>query len=123
MSHRTLVLSRLKKLLPAHRILTDEDECRLYDSDGLTLHRGETPGVLLLENEAEVVHAVRILAAEGIPFVARGAGTGLSGGAIPLDGAWVLDVHRMRQIIEVDPLQRTAVIEPGVINLDLDNAA
>ncbi|MGE4614615.1 MAG: FAD-binding protein, partial [Planctomycetota bacterium] len=113
------LIDQLRAVIPARRVLTDEDECRLYDSDGLTLHRGETPGVLLLENEAEVVHSVRVLAAAGIPFVARGAGTGLSGGAVPMDGAWVFDVHRMRQIIEVDPLQRTAVIEPGVINLDL----
>jgi len=120
---RDPLIDQLRAVIPARRVLTDEDECRLYDSDGLTLHRGETPGVLLLENEAEVVHSVRVLAAAGIPFVARGAGTGLSGGAVPMDGAWVLDVHRMRQIIEVDPLQRTAVIEPGVINLDLDKAA
>ena len=123
MENRRLVLSRLKKLLPAHRVLTDTDECRLYDCDGLTLHRGVTPGVLLLETENEVVEVVKVLADARVPFVARGAGTGLSGGAIPLDKSWVLDVHRMRRIIEIDPLQRTAVIEPGVINLDLDRAA
>lgn len=123
MENRRLVLSRLKKLLPAHRVLTDTDECRLYDCDGLTLHRGVTPGVLLLETENEVVEVVKVLADARVPFVARGAGTGLSGGAIPLDKSWVLDVHRMRRIVEIDPLQRTAVIEPGVINLDLDRAA
>lgn len=117
------VLDQLRRKIPASRILTDEDECRLYDCDGLTLHRGVTPGVLLLENEQEVVSAVTILSAAGCPFVARGAGTGLSGGAVPLDRAWVLDVHRMRNIVDIDPLQRTAVIEPGVINLDLDRAA
>ena len=117
------IIRELRKRLPSRRILTDADECRLYDSDGLTLHRGETPGVLLLESEAEVVHAVKVLAGHQVPFVARGAGTGLSGGAVPMQGAWVLDVHRMRKIIDIDPLQRTAVIEPGVINLDLDRAA
>lgn len=115
--------TRLRRLIPRSRILTDEDECRLYDCDGLTLHRGVTPGVLLLENEKEVVEVVKVLADAGVPFVARGAGTGLSGGAVPLEGAWVLDVHRMRRIIEMNPLDRTAVIEPGVINLDLDKAA
>lgn len=122
MSFEKIVI-QLKQLIPGHRILTDEDECRLYDCDGLTLHRGVTPGVLLLENEQEVIDAVKVFSAAGVPFVARGAGTGLSGGAVPLDQAWVIDVHRMREIIELNPLQRTAVIEPGVINLDLDRAA
>ncbi len=117
------LVRKLGEMIPGHRILTDPDECRLYDSDGLTLHRGVTPGVLILEGQEEVVHSVRVLTAEGIPFVARGAGTGLSGGAVPMGGAWVLDVHRMRKIIDIDPLQRIAVIEPGVINLDLDKAA
>ncbi len=117
------ITTRLRQLIPRKRILTDEDECRLYDCDGLTLHRGVTPGVLLLENENEVVEVVKVFSASGVPFVARGAGTGLSGGAVPLEGAWVLDVHRMRRIIEMNPLDRTAVIEPGVINLDLDKAA
>ena len=102
MSFEKIVI-QLKQLIPGHRILTDEDECRLYDCDGLTLHRGVTPGVLLLENEQEVIDAVKVFSAAGVPFVARGAGTGLSGGAVPLDQAWVIDVHRMREIIELNP--------------------
>ena len=55
MGSEASILTRLRQHLPAHRILTDEDECRLYDCDGLTLHRGMTPAVLLIENENEVI--------------------------------------------------------------------
>lgn len=120
---RSALIRRMQKRLPRSRILTDEGELSLYDSDGLTLHRSPPGAVLLLENAEEVVFAVTTLAEARTPFVPRGAGTGLSGGAVALDGAWILDLHRMRSIIAIDPLERTAVIEPGVINLDLDLAA
>ena len=117
------VLRRLLRRLPRSRILTDEAELSLYDSDGLTLHRSAPGAVLILESSEEVRFAVSTLAEARIPFVPRGAGTGLSGGAVALAGAWILDVHRMRKIIAIDSLERTAVIEPGVINFDLDLAA
>ena len=71
------ITRKLQKMVPKHRILTDEDECRLYDSDGLPMHRGVTPGVLLRAYEAEVVQSVGVLSAAGIPCVDSGAGTGM----------------------------------------------
>ena len=95
----------------------------LYDSDGLCLHRSAPGGVVLTRSAEEVRGAVRAFAQQGVPFVARGAGTGLSGGAVALEGAWIIDVNLMRRIIELDPVDRYAVVEPGVVNLDLDMAA
>ncbi len=122
MSERAL-RAELRRVLPPDRILSDPAEVSLYDSDGLTLHRGRAGGVVLAASTAEVQGIVRALARAGVPFVARGAGTGLSGGAVPLDGAWVIDVNRMRRILHLDPVDRYAVVEPGVVNLDLDGAA
>jgi glycolate oxidase subunit GlcD len=113
----------LRRVLPRRRILTDPGELSLYDTDGLSLHRATPGGVLLLESAAEVIGAMRACSAAGIPYVPRGAGTGLSGGAVPLDRAWLLDVTRMNRILEIDPLDRVARVEPGVVNLDLDRAA
>ncbi len=113
----------LRSVLPKDRILTDSGEIALYDSDGLMLHRSTPGGVIVATTRDEVVGALRVLDRAGVPFVPRGAGTGLSGGAVPLDEAWVVDVNRMRRIVHIDPLDRYAQIEPGVVNLNLDHAA
>ncbi len=113
----------LARILPRTRIITDSGERSLYDTDGLALYRGVPGAVLLLENAEEVIAAVRACHHHEVPFVPRGAGTGLSGGAVPLDEAWILDVTGMDRIIEIDPLESLARIEPGVVNLDLDRAA
>ncbi|MEE8142946.1 MAG: FAD-linked oxidase C-terminal domain-containing protein [Planctomycetota bacterium] len=87
------------------------------------MHRGSPGGVVLVESSAEVQGVLRVLARHSVPFVARGAGTGLSGGAIPLDESWVIDVNRMRAILGIHRHDRYAVVEPGVVNLELDRAA
>ena len=117
------LLRACASFLPADRILTDRGECALYDCDGLALHRGVPGGVLLLESREEVRRAVSASAKSGVPFVPRGAGTGLSGGAVPLDDAWIFDLTRMRTIHEIDPIARRARVDPGVVNLELDEAA
>ncbi len=117
------LIAVLRRFLPRDRILTDPGELALYDTDGLALHRGTPGGVLLLENSDEVASAVLACRGKGVPFLPRGAGTGLSGGAVPLDRAWLLDVTRLDRILEIDTLDRIARIQPGVVNLDLDVAA
>lgn len=117
------VIRKLRAQIPADRVITDPGELSLYDADGLTIHRSQPGGVVLTDTIAEVQHAVRTFAEHGIPFVARGAGTGLSGGAVALEGAWIIDVNRMRRIHHIHAADRYAVIEPGVVNLDLDRAA
>ena len=103
-------------------VLTDPLELRTYECDGLTSHRA-TPGLVVLPSTAEEVAAVvRACASAGVIFVARGSGTGLSGGAVPHAEGVLIVMSRMRAILEVDPVARRAVVEPGVTNLSVTEA-
>ena len=86
------------------------------------MEQGETSVVCFPRTIDEIAAAVRIAGAHGVPFVARGSGTGLAGGATPLDGALVIVTTQMNRVLEVDPLERMAWVEPGVLNLDLSRA-
>jgi glycolate oxidase len=104
-------------------VITDPAELRTYECDGLTSHRS-TPGIVALPETAEqVAGVVRACAAAGAPFVARGSGTGLSGGALAPGNGVLIVTSRMRKIIEIDPDSRRAVVEPGVTNLAVSKAA
>ena len=113
---------RLENLLPRERVVTDPAELRVYECDGLPVHRQPPRFVALCDSRDEVVKVVRWCARERVPFIARGAGTGLSGGATPVPGAVLIDVNRMRSIRSIDLANRIAVVEPGVINLHLSQA-
>jgi glycolate oxidase subunit GlcD len=102
--------------------LVRPEELFVYEADGLTLHRSRPRAVVLPEEKTQVARIVKACRAVGVPFVARGAGTGLSGGALALDGAVVIECSRMDQILEVNPEDRYAVVQPGVINLELSKA-
>jgi glycolate oxidase subunit GlcD len=108
----------LARIVGAAQVLTRASALIVYESDALPgNHR--TPGLAVFPGTRdELIAVVRRLAADGVPFVARGAGTGLSGGALA-DGAVLLGVHRLKQIIAVDPIARTATVEPGVVNATL----
>ncbi|HXZ64742.1 MAG TPA: FAD-linked oxidase C-terminal domain-containing protein [Streptosporangiaceae bacterium] len=104
-------------------VITDPQELRTYECDGLTAHRS-TPGLVVLPQTAEQVAAiVRACAARRIPFVARGSGTGLSGGALPRTDGVLIVMSKMRSIIAIDPASRRAIVEPGVTNLSVSKAA
>ncbi len=107
----------------ADYVITDPAELRTYECDGLTSHRS-VPGLVVLPETAEqVAGVVRACAAAGVPFVARGSGTGLSGGALaPGDGVLIV-TSRMRKVLEIDARSRRAVVEPGVTNLAVSKAA
>ncbi len=97
-------------------------ELETYASDGLPT-RHSTPGVVVIPgSHTEVVRVIRVLAHFGIPFVARGAGTGLSGGALASDDAVLLVLTRLNRILSIDPANRSAVVEPGVVNVRLSQA-
>jgi glycolate oxidase len=109
-------------LLGADGLISDPAELRTYECDGLTGYR-VVPGLVLLpRSKDEVAAAVRVCAREGVPFVARGAGTGLSGGALPSADGVVVSLQRLRRILHVDVDDRRAVVEPGVTNLDITRA-
>ncbi|NRQ34254.1 FAD-binding protein [Nonomuraea sp. NN258] len=112
----------LRTLLPADSVITDPVRLRTYECDGLTNHRA-TPGVVVLPETAEqIARIVRVCNDFGVPFVARGSGTGLSGGALPHEDGVLIVTSRMRRILEIDLPNRRAVVEPGVTNLAITEA-
>src|SRR5690606_1721277 len=113
---------RLAGIMPPDAVITDPVRLRTYECDGLTYHRA-TPGLVVLPETTEQVAAVVRLCNEyGVPFVARGAGTGLSGGALPRSDGVLIVTSKMRRILEIDLPNRRAVVEPGVTNLAITEA-
>lgn len=119
---RTAVLADLRARFGDARVTDDVSDLLVYSSDGSTLHDAVPAGVVFPETTEEVVDVVRLCARHGAPFVARGAGTGLSGGAMALDGGIVVALNRMRSILEVDVANRRARVQPGVANLAISRA-
>ncbi|MEU0517455.1 FAD-linked oxidase C-terminal domain-containing protein [Streptosporangium sp. NPDC006007] len=113
---------RFREFLDRGSVITDPVRLRTYECDGLTHHRA-TPGVVVLPETTEQVAAVvRICDEYGVPFVARGAGTGLSGGALPRTDGVLIVTSKMRRILSIDLANRRAVVEPGVTNLAITEA-
>jgi glycolate oxidase len=115
--------ARLTAELGAKQVISDRQELRTYECDGLAQYKVVPALAVLPRTAAEVAAAVRACAAAGVPFVARGSGTGLSGGALPRADGVLVVTSRLRQIIEVAPADERAVVEPGVINLAVTQAA
>src|SRR3954466_9357104 len=114
--------AHLRVISGTANVITDPARLRTYECDGLTYHRA-TPGVVVLPDDAEQIAAiVPACAAAGVPYVARGSGTGLSGGALPRTDGVLIVTSRMRRILEIDIPGQRAVVEPGVINLDITKA-
>ena len=109
--------ARLRSAVGAERVLTDPAQLRTYECDGLANFR-VLPGIVVLaESTQHVVDTVRLCAEAGVPFVARGSGTGLSGGALPVADGVLIVLSRLRGILRIDPDNARIVVEPGVINL------
>lgn len=117
------VLKRLTACLPADALLTSVEEMTPYECDGFSPYRRLPRAVVLPHNEQQVQAVLRICHAAGIAVVARGAGTGLSGGALPVETGIVLSLARLNRIVAIDPLNRTARVQPGVRNLAISTAA
>ncbi len=114
--------AELRGALGDEHVVTEPEQLRVYECDGLTGHRAVPEVVVLPASTAEVQVVVRACQREGVPFVARGAGTGLSGGATPFAGGVVISLARMNRILEVDLESQRVVVEPGVANLDVTRA-
>jgi len=120
---RQELLEGLHRLLPAASVISKREALRPYECDGLTAYR-QLPGVVCLPYTVEQVQAVlRLCHQLNVPVVPRGAGTGLSGGALPHEQGVLLGLARLDRIIEIDSLNRCAVVQPGVRNLALSEAA
>ena len=118
----TSLAAELGRIVGAAHVLTRASALLVYRSDALPGHVRHPSLAVFPADRDELVAVVRALAAAGAPFVARGAGTGLSGGALA-DGVALLGLHRMKRILAVDPESRTATVEPGVVNATLTRAA
>jgi len=117
------VRQAFERALDPRDVLSDPVKCRAYECDGLTGYRVAPDLVLLPRDATQVAAAVRVCARHRVPFVARGAGTGLSGGALPVADGVVISLARLKRVLEVDPVNRRAVVEPGVTNLEITAAA
>ena len=115
-------VQRLSAILPSDSILATEEEKRPYECDGLSAYR-QLPGIVVLPDRVDQVQSiVRLCADNGVPLVTRGAGTGLSGGALPHQEGVLLSLAKFKRILDVDPINRTARVEPGVRNLAISDA-
>ncbi len=117
------VLECLAAMLPPGALLTAPPALAAYESDGLTAFHARPAAVALPGTANEVIDLVRFCLAESLPFVARGSGTSLSGGSLPVEGGVVIALNRLNRILRLDPAQRLAVVEPGVVNAHVSAAA
>ena len=116
------LVSEFATFLEAGSLLHEEEQLRPYECDGLTAYRQLPMLVLLPETVAQVQQILRICSREGVPVVARGAGTGLSGGALPLSDGVLLSLAKFSRIVDIDTANRTARVQPGVRNLAISEA-
>jgi glycolate oxidase len=113
------ILDELRAIVDGRGLISSPEELHTYECDGLTNFRVMPRAVLLPASTEQVQKIVRVCHRERIPFVARGSGTGLSGGALPVENGIVISLARMNRILEVDFPNARAIVEPGVINLDV----
>jgi glycolate oxidase len=117
------LLTALEAIFPPAQLLTNDAQMVTYESDALTAFRQRPAAVVLAETAHEVIETVRLCHEYGVPFVARGSGTSLSGGSLPIAEGIVIALNRLNRILRLDPDERIAVVEPGVINLAVSQAA
>ncbi len=116
-------IARLMALLPKGRIMSGPAHLAAYESDGLTAFAARPLAVAVPETQDEVIQIVRFCYAEKLPFVARGSGTSLSGGSLPVKEGIVITLNRLNRIVRIDPAGRIAVVEAGVVNSHVTTAA
>jgi len=117
------LVQRMAEICGPEGVVSDPLELRTYECDGLTSHRCSPGLVVLPQTAGQVAEIVTECDRAGLPFVARGSGTGLSGGALPRTDGVLIVMTRMRKIISIDPASRRAIVEPGVTNLAVSKAA
>ena len=120
---RAALLADLARVLPPAALLSAEEDLKPYECDGLSAYRQVPLAVALPETEAQVVAVIKACRAAGAAIVARGSGTGLSAGALPHPQGVVLSLAKLKKILHVDPVARVAVVQPGVRNLAISEAA
>ena len=122
LARRADIVAALRKLLPGERVIDSADERRAYERDGLSAYRQMPMVVVLPSTVAQVAHVLRFCRDQRIKVVPRGAGTSLSGGALPLEDGVLLGMSRFNRILDIDIPNRCAVVQPGVTNLGISDA-
>src|ERR1700680_5151987 len=118
-ARRAELAAALREIVPGEGVISDEDERRPYESDGLTAYRTLPLLVVLPSTTEQVARVLRFCRERGIKVVPRGAGTSLSGGALPLADGIVLGLGKFNRILEIDFANRCVVAQPGVTNLGI----
>ena len=116
------LIENLRAVLGSENVINQPDELLVYECDGLPQHKHRPRAVVFPSTTEETSEVMRVLAKEGVPFTPRGAGTGLSGGALALNHGVVIEMARMRKILKIDEANRLAVVQPGVVNLHVSQA-
>jgi len=116
------LIQAMKNILPDHAVLYAEEDLHPYECDGLSAYREQPLVAVLPENISQLQQILQVCHEMQVPIVARGAGTGLSGGALPLSNGVLLNLAKFTRILEIDPLNRVARVEPGVRNLAISDA-
>lgn len=119
----TKLLADLRTVIPPERLLTGEAERKAFESDGLIAFKSRPGVVVLCHSQDDVIATVKACHRHDVPFVARGSGTSLSGGSMPIAGGVVIALNQLNRIIELDAQARTCVVEPGVLNAQVSRAA
>ncbi|NNM69309.1 MAG: FAD-binding protein [Gallionella sp.] len=117
------LIKQLQDILPVESVLFEQEDLKPFECDGLSAYRQVPMLVVLPETEAQVREILLQCRRENVPVVARGAGTGLSGGALPLGDGVLLSLAKFKRILSLDPLARIARVQPGVRNLAISEAA
>jgi glycolate oxidase len=122
LARRTEIVQALRRIVPGEGVIDSENELRAYECDGLTAYRQPPMVAVLPETTAQVAEVLRYCSANNINVVPRGAGTSLSGGALPLQDGVLLGMGKFKKILEIDVANRCAVVQPGVTNLGVTHA-
>ncbi|MFN2493767.1 MAG: FAD-binding oxidoreductase [Pyrinomonadaceae bacterium] len=116
------IIEELRAIVGRAAVLSEPDELLVYECDGLPQHKYRPGAVVFPSSTEETSEVMRVLAHHGVPFTPRGAGTGLSGGAVALNQGVVIELARMRKILSIDETNRVAVVQAGVVNLHVSRA-
>jgi len=116
------IIKALEKKISKKNVLSSQEECRPYECDGLSAYREQPLAVALPETVEQVKQVLRTCKQHNVPVITRGSGTGLAGGSLPLKDGVVLGLSKLNKILTVDPLQRIAIVQPGVRNISVSQA-
>ena len=119
---RAEIIEKLRRVVGKAAVVADETELLVYECDALTLFKQKPDAVVFPQTTEQVSGIVKIACEYGVPFLPRGAGTGLSGGALAAEGGIIIEMQKMNRILSIDQENRIAVLQPGVVNLNITQA-